>query len=433
MCQDETRILGMQVKYYLIALAICVIGMAFGFVGKGMIFAIPLLLIMSHGLTKIGDAIPIWKDWVGGGVTLTMFAGAILVKFIPETAMETIKNFYVVDDFLVFTIGNLLICSIMGMNRKVLAKAAVGFLPTVLAGVVCAYLLGGLVGAVLGYGFWNAILYISQPIMGGGMGAGAIPISKIYASAGIKDAEAYLSMLVAAVVLGNIISIILAAVLNKLGELRPGLTGNGQLVTSANPAVQSAQSAPTAAAAEPVNLTAESIGMILVWIGAFIILGNLARKVIPVNIHPYAWMIIFACAAKILNLFPEKFAQTAKAYLPKYVALAMPPIMLGVGLFYTDIEQFVASISNPVFVLICLATVIGAVLGAGLFGRLFKFNFVESSMAAGLCMANMGGSGDLAVLSAGKRMVLMPFAQISSRLGGAIVMIIAGAMLSLLR
>ena len=84
--------------------------------------------------------------------------------------------------------------------------------------------------------------------------------------------------------------------------------------------------------------------MIVVWIGAFIILGNLARKVIPVNIHPYAWMIIFACAAKMLNLFPEKFAQTAKAYLPKYVALAMPPIMLGVGLFYTDIEQFVASI-----------------------------------------------------------------------------------------
>ncbi len=63
--------------------------------------------------------------------------------------------------------------------------------------------------------------------------------------------------------------------------------------------------------------------------------------------------------------------------------------MLGVGLFYTDLEQFAASVSNPTFVLICLATVLGAVLGAGLFGRLFKFNFVESSMAAGLCMANM--------------------------------------------
>ncbi len=430
MSQNQTRILGMEIKYYLIALAICIVGMAFGFVGKGMIFAIPLLLVLSHGLTKIGDNIPVWKDWVGGGVTLTMFAGAILVKFIPETTLETIKNFYVVDDFLVFTIGNLLICSIMGMDRKVLTQAAVGFLPTVLAGVVCSYLCGGLIGALLGYGFWDAILYISQPIMGGGMGAGAIPISKIYASAGLKDADAYLSMLVAAVVLGNIISIILAAVLNKLGELRPELTGNGQLVKSAKTA---AQSGPIAAEAQPVNLTPESIGMIIVWIGAFIILGNLARKVIPVNIHPYAWMIILACTAKILNLFPEKFGQIAKAYLPRYVALAMPPIMLGVGLFYTDLEQFAASVSNPTFVLICLATVVGAVLGAGLFGRLFKFNFVESSMAAGLCMANMGGSGDLAVLSAGKRMGLMPFSQISSRLGGAIVMIIAGAMLSLLR
>jgi len=73
------------------------------------------------------------------------------------------------------------------------------------------------------------------------MGAGAIPISKIYASAGLKDADAYLSMLVAAVVLGNIISIILAAVLNKLGELRPELTGNGQLVKSAKTAAQSGQ------------------------------------------------------------------------------------------------------------------------------------------------------------------------------------------------
>ncbi|MEA4883999.1 MAG: 2-hydroxycarboxylate transporter family protein [Clostridia bacterium] len=431
MNQNSTKILGMDIGYYLAAFVICIIGVAYNFIGKGMIFAIPLLLITSHLFTKIGDAIPVWKDWVGGGVVLTMFAGAVLAKFIPETALETIKTFYVVDDFLVFTIGNLLICSIMGMDRKVLIRSAVGFLPTVIAGVICAYLCGGAIGALLGYGFWDAILYISQPIMGGGMGAGAIPMAKIYASAGMKDAEAYLSMLVAAVVLGNIISIIIAAVLNKLGQLRPSLTGNGQLVKTDRPAIHG-DSKPEAAA-KPVTLTPESIGMIIVWIGAFIILGNLARKIVPVNIHPYAWMIILACIAKGLNLFPEEFYQTARAYLPKYIALAMPPIMLGVGLFYTDIDQFVASISNPVFVLICVATVIGAVLGAGLFGQLFKFHFIESSITAGLCMANMGGSGDLAVLSAAKRMELMPFAQISSRLGGAVIMIMAGAMLSLLR
>ena len=67
-----------------------------------------------------------------------------------------------------------------------------------------------------------------------------------------------------------------------------------------------------------------------------------------------------------------------------------------------------------------------------MFGQLVGFYPVESAITAGLCMANMGGAGDLAVLGAARRMELMSYAQISSRIGGAIILLIGSIAFSLL-
>ncbi|MGK7407053.1 2-hydroxycarboxylate transporter family protein, partial [Salmonella enterica] len=76
--------------------------------------------------------------------------------------------------------------------------------------------------------------------------------------------------------------------------------------------------------------------------------------------------------------------------------------------------------------------VVGAVVGAAIGGWLIGFYPIESSITAGLCMANRGGSGDLEVLSACNRMSLISYAQISSRLGGGIVLVIASIVFSMM-
>lgn len=79
-----------------------------------------------------------------------------------------------------------------------------------------------------------------------------------------------------------------------------------------------------------------------------------------------------------------------------------------------------------------LTTVLGAIVGSWVIGKLVGFYPIESAITAGLCMSNMGGSGDIATLGAANRMELMPFAQISSRIGGAIIIVIASILPSII-
>ena len=107
-------------------------------------------------------------------------------------------------------------------------------------------------------------------------------------------------------------------------------------------------------------------------------------------------------------------------------------LLVGIGVSYTDLGQIAAAFT-PTYLLLCIVVVLGAIIGSALVGRLVGFYPVESSITAGLCMSNMGGTGDVAVLSAANRMELMPFAQISSRLGGAFMLLLATFILNMIQ
>ncbi|MGX8715079.1 MAG: 2-hydroxycarboxylate transporter family protein, partial [Lachnospiraceae bacterium] len=159
--------------------------------------------------------------------------------------------------------------------------------------------------------------------------------------------------------------------------------------------------------------------------------GIWAKLVPSVTIHAYAFMIITVAIVKITGALPEDIEIACYQWFQFIMKNLTNVLLIGIGICYLDIATVIESFSLS-YLLLCGITCVGAFFGAAIVGKLVGFYPLEAGITAGLCMANMGGTGDVAVLSSANRMELMPFAQISSRLGGAVILLLGSLMLSVL-
>src|SRR4029079_5471321 len=84
----------------------------------------------------------------------------------------------------------------------------------------------------------------------------------------------------------------------------------------------------------------------------------------------------------------------------------------------TPWDKLVAAFNLPTIVTI-VSTVATLMATGALVGRWLKMYPVEAA-TVNACHSGQGGTGDVAILTAANRMTLMPFAQIATRIGGAI-------------
>lgn len=428
---EEKRILGVSWPIFFVLAAVLLVAVYLEVLPMGLIGAIFLMLIGGELLNFIGNKVPIVNTYFGGGAVVAIFGGAALVYFniLPEATKELIDGFMKTGEgkmgFLDFYISALITGSILGMNRKLLIKAAVRYLPAILGGLVAALGLVSIGGLLVGYTPGEAMAYIGIPIMGGGMGAGAVPISEIFSSALNIDTEEIMSKLVPAVALGNALAIVAGGLLNRIGKAKPEWTGNGQLMMSTDDEIK----------AEAIEVTLKpaeySTGIVLAT--GFFTLGAIiafVMKKIGLDIHTYAWMIIAVAIVKAIDVLPEKYTEAAAGWYNFIAKNFTPLLLIGIGVSYTSLKQIIENFTLVYLFLVALV-VIGAIIGSAIVGKLVGFYPIEAAITAGLCMANMGGTGDVAVLTAADRMELMPFAQISSRLGGAFIILLASILVPL--
>ena len=449
------QLFNLPLPIFLIITAVTILATYLGVLPVGMTGCFLFMIVLGTILGWIGDHTPIIKDFLGGGAIVCIFGSALLVYFGILPAAKTvdgqavynmalpfgkldlvggITKFFKGDGaFLDWYIAALITGSILGMNRKLLVKAAARYFPAIFGGLILAFGLCMGIAAIMGYPVINALLLIALPIMGGGMGAGATPLSKIFETSSAMTAEQALSVMTPAVAIGNAVSIVLAGVLVKV--IKGKMNGNGQLMQAGSIDPKELEISPEMQAKRDA-LSLPNMGIGLLTSGAFFAWGFIlagAWKALGtgITIHAYAWMIITVAICKITNIIPERIEIACYQWFQFIMKNLTNMLLVGIGICYLEIGTVISSFSVT-YLILCAATCIGAFVGAALVGKLVGFYPFESGVTAGLCMSNMGGTGDVAVLSASNRMELMPFAQISSRLGGAIILLLASLMLSVL-
>lgn len=422
MGNNNFKMYGME--WYLFAFfAVVILVSAFmGIIPNQLIGAVAVMFTLGIILGEVGERIPVWNKYCGGGAILAfLVCGFLTFKgLMPESVVEISKGWMNDYSFLNMFIAFLVVGSLLGLDRNVLIKSSALYLPAILAGLAGAALLGILGGMIFGKSPVEILTAYVLPIMGGGAGAGAVPMAQVYADVTGQDSGGYLSFALAILAVGNIVSVAFAVILNLVGELAPALTGKGELV-------RSGKSIEVKKTAEIKPTMDDVAAGIFLTSGFFILAQLVAKKILPsvfgVAIPNFAYLIISAALANVFNLIPANLRAGAQR-CQQFCASKMIWIqMVGCGITLIDFNEMLGVLSVP-NLLITVLIVLGSVLGAGAFGMLVGFFPVESAITAGLCMANMGGAGDLAVLGAAKRMDLMSYAQISSRIGGAMVLLI---------
>ncbi|GEB30099.1 CCS family citrate carrier protein [Enterococcus casseliflavus] len=411
---------GISLPLYLFFMVVIFSAIALDKLPLNMVGITILLVALGHLLYFIGEKLPIMNSYLGGGSVFTLLGATLLASFhlVPTKVIDAVSDFMGGGfGFLDFYIAALICGSILGMNRNLLVKASTKFIPVALITMVVGFFSVGLVGMLLGNGFADSVMYVSLPMMSGGMGAGITPLSQIYAD-GLANGNqaAIFSQLAPAVTFGNILAIIGALFIAK-AFAKTKYNGHGTLINATKEELEKPK----------MTLDAQQIGVGMLFSFSLLVVGAILSDFFP-KIHEYAFMIVIVFILKALNIVPKKLEDSVVMFNNVVMTNLTHAVLAGIGLALIDLSTL-ASAFTWQFVVLCLTSVVSMGAASWFFGMVLGMYPVETAIGAGMINNSMGGTGNIAVLSASDRMEMIAFAQMANRLCGAIVLILGGILI----
>ena len=407
----EKRIGVVSLPIYIVFAIIIMIAMYTETIPIDMIGGFGIIMMLGWLLGAIGDAIPGLNKF-GGSAILSMIVPAVFVLFnlLPQNSLDAVEILMSEANFLDLYVFALVAGSILGMDRNVLVQGFTRMVLPMMIGLILALIIPSLIGWILGLGFKNTLFYIVTPTMAGGIGGGVLPLALGYSAITGMNYGELIAILAPASILANFFSIGGAAILNRLGDRQPTLTGAGTLVKSGAGFNLSEEN-------KKVNL---SVSYELLGIGLFLLVTLYIGGIFFENIIglPAAVIVIFtATVLKYFQVLPGEVEVGAK-HLNRLISTNFTaPLMVGLGIIYLTLEDVLAILSwQYSFVILSVVVTLGAT--GYVVSRLVNMYPIEASILS-LNQSAMGGTGNVAVLSTAHRQEMMPFAQVATRIGGA--------------
>ncbi|MEO8072701.1 MAG: 2-hydroxycarboxylate transporter family protein, partial [Acidobacteriota bacterium] len=353
---------------------------------------------------------------------LATFIPSCLVFYhvLPDSIIQPVTDFYKNTNFLYLFITAIIVGSILGMDRQALIRNFLKIFVPLASGSIAAAIVGTLVGTLLGMGAQHTFFFTVAPIMAGGVGEGAIPLSVGYADILHQNQGEVFAQVLPPVMLGSLTAILLSGLLNFVGKKYPHLTGEGRLEPGEHDEMDAKQEEITGHI-DITHIAAGGITAISLYLLGML-LYNLFGLPAPVA------MLFIAVTVKLLNGASPQLQEGAYVVYKFFATAVVYPLLFLVGVAVTPWDKLVEAF-HPANIITIFATV-ATLMATGFFvGKWLKMYPIETAII-NATHSGQGGTGDVAILTAADRMVLMPFAQVATRIGGAITVTIALIILS---
>jgi malate:Na+ symporter len=412
----DSRIGVVPIPIFVVLLAVIAGFLASGKTPSDILFNIAVLSVGGFACAEVGKRLPVLGQ-MGAGAIFATFVPSYLVfaHLLPAPLIDSITGFTKSSNVLYLFISAIIVGSILGMDRRVLLGGFLKIFAPLALGSVAAAGVGMTVGTLLGLEPRHTFFFVIVPIMAGGVGEGALPLSAGYAHLSGAPSGDLFAEILPAVMFGSLTAILLSGALNLVGKRYPHLTGEGSLSLDEHDVPLAGEDAVRPAPL-PATIAAAGVAAVTLYL-----IGALTQTL-------WHWpgpvtMLFVAVLLKLGQVVSPSLEEGAFAVYQFFRTAVTYPLLFAIGVAMTPWQKLIAAfhIANILTIVATVATL----MGTGFFvARFIRMHPIEVAIV-NACHSGQGGTGDVAILTASNRMQLMPFAQIATRIGGAITVTLA--------